>query len=776
VETDRFTTKKQARAGWALLLAAVILVTTIPSLADNLSRSQAIVNPPYLDPALKTDQRVDDLYNRLTLQEAFSFLTQTSMPIPRLPFPGCNTGIPGFFAQNEALHGIVSPPATVYPNPTALGATFDPAAIYNMTSQISDEARAYFNEFGGVQAPYWPNGPSYLVYYAPNVNMASDPRWGRTQETYGEDPLLVSDMGVAYVQGMQGTPYLQARNYSAPIKTVTTPKHFVANQEEDWTAANGTHRDRFDLTAVVDQKWLEQYFLQPFQAVIVQGGSESIMSAYNAIERPGVDTTGTGCTGNSWLLNDTLRGSWKFQGYVTSDCGAIGTLINHKNVATGPEAVAMAINAGLDMACGDEPVKYGMAAYDMGLIHPAALERAVKANLRRWFDLGFFNPTNPWQKIDSSVIGDNTHHALALKLAEESIVLLKNENASVNTPFLPLHPATVHSISIAGFGANETRFGDYSGTPVNKSVSPLDGISAWAKKNSISVNYVPFMNDSAAGYPNETAAARSSDVAIVVAGLLTSNQKYNKDLNYEDEGHDRLYYNLDPYQVSLINHTMAVNSKTIVILEGGSAIGVAPWISNPNCTAVLDAWYPGEAGGDAIANILSGAVNPSGRLPETFYKSLDQIPAFDDYDLAHGKTYMYLNSTPEFPFGYGLSYTNFTYSNFALNATTAHDGDTILASLDVKNTGKVVGDDVVQIYVKKIASAYPGSANLQLHGFKRVSIAAGTIAQVSIPIKTNDLTIWDSATNQPVLEKGTYEIMAGESATNILLTMPLTIS
>jgi beta-glucosidase len=263
-------------------------------------------------------------------------------------------------------------------------------------------------------------------------------------------------------------------------------------------------------------------------------------------------------------------------------------------------------------------------------------------------------------------------------------------------------------------------------------------------------------------------AAAAADVSIIVCGLGGE---------LEEEGRDRLRYELPEYQLQYINAVLAANNETIVLLNGGSAIGLEPWISHPNCTAVFMIWYPGEDGGTAIANLISGVTNPSGRLPMTFYKSLDQLPRFDDYDISKNRTYMYLQDDPQFPFGFGLSYTNFTYSNITLNETAASDGEEVLVSLDVTNAGQVAGDEVVQIYVNRTeTSAYDHRAALQLRGFERVTIAKGATIHVSIPVKVSDLKVWDPSTRAWVLEPGTYEIMAGASAKNILLATPLSIT
>jgi beta-glucosidase len=478
--------RQMHRGGWALLLAAIVLGSTVPLVLEEMYLRQPVVNPRYLDTSLSIDERVDDLYGYLTIVEKISFLSLASPPIPRLPFPGTDRGIPGFFAANEALHGIMAPAnMTVFPMSTALGATFDPDAIYTMGTFISDEARAKFNEDGRIQAPNWPTWHSYLVYFSPTINMASDPRWGRTPETYGEDPLLTAELVIAYVKGMQGTPQNGTRDINTPLKVVTTPKHFVANQEDAWTTPEGVWRNRHNLVAQVDEKWLREYFFPPFEAAIVDGKAESIMTAYNRIQVTGRDAFGIPCTGSKWLLTDVLRGEWGFQGYVTSDCSAIGNIYGgHKTVKTGSEAVAMAINAGLDMECGDEIRKHGMAAYDMGMIEPAALERAVKANLRRWFRLGLFDPAadDPWASLSPSIIANDTHHDLARDLAEKSIVLLKNENAS-GAAVLPLTAASISSIVVSGPGANTAKFGGYSGTPLRPAISPKQGIETWANAN-----------------------------------------------------------------------------------------------------------------------------------------------------------------------------------------------------------------------------------------------------------------------------------------------------
>ncbi|MHA1717406.1 MAG: glycoside hydrolase family 3 C-terminal domain-containing protein [Promethearchaeota archaeon] len=740
-----------------LLIAGIIVIGVVPPLINNsvfFSSDEFL----YLDPDAPIEARVDDLLCRLTLKEKISILLDTSPAIDRL-------GIKPHYHGNEALHGIVRPGQfTVFPQAIALAATFDPESIYLMADMATNESRALYNSQGGIPvAPYC----GMLTFFSPNVNMARDPRWGRTPETYGEDPWLTSRMAVAFVKGLQGTPFNETRNYSVPIKAVATPKHFVANNEEYWVTDDGMTRTRFNISADVSEKWLREYYFSGFRAAIKEAGAECIMSAYNALN-------GVPCCANSWLLTEVLRNEWGHEGYVVTDCGGVGVIRDgHHFVSTKPEACAAAIKSGVDLECGGEFRQYLFRAIDARLLSMADLDRAVRRVLRSRFRLGLFDPPerDPYAGLTTDVIGCEAHHAMAIQLAEESMVLLKNEPVN-GTPVLPIKiNGSISSLAIVGPGADRAEFGDYSGSPVRPAITPVAGIiSRCAEQNAsgqdVELHYVPWDDarnfegetDDAARFHDEIAVASASDVAVVVVGLGWGS---------EHEGMDRLDLSLPEAQVRLINAVANANPRTVVIFTCGSSVTMDSWLSN--VPAVLNMWYAGEAGGTALARILFGDVSPSGRLPITFYNSEDQLPPFWDYDIYDNRTYMYLKGQPLFPFGHGLSYAEFEYSNLSLNGTTFTNNSGILVELNVHNAAMMDADEVVQVYIQKINTSDPLRPVKQLKGFKRVHVPGGSSNRVKIPIKARDLAIWDYQSDDWLVETGAYRLLVGAASNDIRL-------
>ncbi|MFX0101674.1 MAG: glycoside hydrolase family 3 C-terminal domain-containing protein, partial [Candidatus Hodarchaeota archaeon] len=680
-----------------------------------------------------------------------------SPPISRL-------GIPAHYIGNEALHGICRPgDFTVFPKSIALAATFDPGLIHEMATAASDEARARHNEHGRDQAVAgYISG--LLTFFSPNVNMARDPRWGRTPETYGEDPLLVAAMAEAFVKGLQGTPFDQERNLSTILKAVTAPKHFVANNEEYWyDQGTGITRTRHNSSSDVSEKILREYYFSGFRAAIVDAKAESIMSAYNEVN-------GVPCCADKWLLTDILRDEWGHVGYVVSDCGDIEGLVNaHHYVSTLPEASAVSIKAGLDIECGEVTYNHIEEAIMNNYLTEAELDRSVRRALLARFRLGTFNPVenDPYATINPNVIGNSTHQALALDIAEKSIVLLKNDNMTVGplagNPLLPILNSSINNVTVVGINADKTIFGDYAGTPVIDPISPLEGIQQVAGNKGILVNYVNW-DSSPDDTSDELAAAINSDMVIAVLGNTREEER---------EGFDRMDLSLPDNQVQLIQDLAGVNPNLVVVLNIGSTVTMGGWLGN--APAIVNMWYGGESGGLALANILFGDVNPSGHLPMTFYQSEDQLAPFWDYDITKNRTYMYLQDAPLFPFGHGLSYTNFSYSNLSLNQTTLLTHETLGISVNVSNLGLQDGDDVVQIYVGKINSTDSSRPLLQLEAFKRVSVNAGGDLQVDIPLEMEDLAVWETGIGAWNVEKGTYEVLLGTSAKDIVLSQQFTV-
>ncbi|MEW6203158.1 MAG: glycoside hydrolase family 3 C-terminal domain-containing protein [bacterium] len=698
---------------------------------------------PFQNYSLSFEERAADLVSRLTLKEKITLLIETSEAIPRL-------GIPRYHFGNEALHGVVRPGQfTVFPQSTALASTWNDDIMYQIATAISDEARGKNNFYKG-DVPDRYSG--VLTFWSPDINIARDPRWGRTPEAYGEDPHLTSRIAVAFVKGLQGDD-------PKYIKVISTPKHFVANNEE---------HNRFECNAIISERAMREYYLSPFEATVKEANAQSVMAAYNAVN-------GIPCNANKWLLTDLLRDEWGFDGYVVTDCGALSTMIgNLKYAENRKESAAFALNAGVDLECGyDYVFPNGIVeALIEGLVTEETISRAVFRVLRGRFRVGMFDPPEmvPYSKISPNVIGCKKHQDLALRAAQESIVLLKNEKVA-GKPLLPLNMENIKSIAVVGPKAGICSFGHYSGTPLNEPVTPLQGIKNKAA-DGIAVNHAEWMPDAGglarfARYFKPHAAEmemiKNSDVVVAVLGI---------GLEEEIEGKDREDLDLPDNQMNYIKQVLAVNPRTVVVLINGSPLSVN-WI-NENVPAVVEAWYPGEQGGNAIADVLFGNYNPGGRLPMTFYKSVNDLPPFDDYEISKGRTYMYFTNEPLYPFGYGLSYTTFQYANLTIDKKKASESDTITIRVDVKNTGDRDGDEVVQLYVRDVESSIRQPLK-QLKGFKRVHIKKGETKTVEIPLAVKDLNFWDVNAKRFVVEQGEFEILIGTSSLDIRMRDKITV-
>lgn len=679
---------------------------------------------PYLDENRSIEERVEDLLSRLTVDEKIDLMRATSPANERL-------GFPKYYHGNEALHGVVRPGKfTVFPQAIGLASTWNPTLLNTISTAISDEARARWNELerGKKQTNQFSD---LLTFWSPTVNMARDPRWGRTPETYGEDPFLTGEMGAAFVKGLQG-------DHPRYLKVVSTPKHFTANNEE---------HNRFECDAKISERWLREYYLPAFEACIRRGHAESIMSAYNAIN-------GIPCTANPWLLNKVLRDEWGFKGYVVSDCGAVGNVWEDHHFTKRTEtAAALCLKAGLDLECGDnfyiEPLH---EAYKMGMVDDSDIDRAARRILTARMKLGFFDTSgnNPYDKISPSVIGSEKHRQLALEAAREAIVLLKNANRT-----LPLNKSKLKSIAVVGLNAATCEFGDYSGQPMTEPVSILQGIKDYVG-DKVNVRYAPWESagDSIGGNITAEAkeAARNSDVVIAVMGINRS---------IEREGKDRSDINLPADQKEFIKEMYKINKNVVLVIVAGSSLDLR-W-ENENIPAIVNAWYPGQEGGTAVAEVLFGKYNPAGRLPLTYYNSVDDLPAFDDYDLSN-RTYKYFKGGVLYPFGYGLSYSQFKYSNLSINEKE----NTIDVEFDVKNIGRYDGDEVAQVYVQ--LSEYEGVVpEKELRGFKRVHLKKGEKQRVSVSLRREDLRYWSESKSKFIYPAGVPKIMVGASSADIRL-------
>jgi beta-glucosidase len=717
------------------------LIATL-ALLGGVADATGGATPAYLNPYLPAAQRAADLVHRMTLPEKASQLVNAARAIPRL-------GVPAYNWWSEALHGVMVNGTTEFPEPIGLGATFDAAGIHEMAHDIGIEARVVHEQ--AVRA----GGSSIfhgLDFWAPNLNIFRDPRWGRGQETYGEDPFLTARMAVAYVTGMQGP---DPRYYLA----ISTPKHFDVH--------SGPEPTRHFADVDVSKHDLEDTYLPAFRAAIVEGHAGSVMCAYNAIN-------GEPACANRFLLQHTLRGAWQFQGYVVSDCDAVRDIFSgHRFRPTQPQASAISLERGMDNECadfqqfsatdsaGDGDYAPFIQAVQQGYLAESAIDTALVRLFTARIRLGMFDPPAmmPYSHIAPNELDSAAHRKLALRLAEESMVLLKNDGV------LPLEHA--RRIAVVGPLADQTAvlLGNYTGTPTH-TVSFLEGLKSEFPKARIT--YVPgtaFLatdprhptfpaNDTPD--PAAVAAARDADVVIAVVGITSHLEGEEMRVDVPGFlGGDRTSLAMPAPEEKLVQAVAAIGKPLIVVLMNGSALAVN--FEKMHADAILEAWYAGEEGGAAIAATLSGRNDPAGRLPVTFYTGIAQLPNFADYSMA-GRTYRYFRGKPLWPFGYGLSYTSFKYGDLTLPAAPIEAGDPLNASVRVTNTGKVAGDEVVQLYLE--FPDVPGAPIRALRGFQRIHLAAGRSEVVRFHLTPRELSMV-TASGDTVIAQGRYTVSIG---------------
>lgn len=710
-----------------------------------------VVEGPVLwkDATLPVDVRVKDLVSRMSLAEKAAQMHNTAPAIPRI-------GLPAYNYWNECLHGVArSGVATVFPQAIGMSAMWDTPLLHDIAGTIAVEARAKHNEYAnshnGDSAKYYG-----LTFWTPNMNIFRDPRWGRGQETYGEDPFLTSRMAVAFITGLQG-------NDPKYFEAVACAKHFAVH--------SGPESTRHTFDAEVPERDFYETYLPHFEAAVREGKVGIVMGAYNSVY-------GEPATSSTLLLSDLLRKQWGFQGHVVSDCGAIYDIFaNHKKVSTAAEAAARAVKAGCDLCCGNE---YGALpkAVREGLITEAEMDVSLERVLTTRFKLGLFDPPAqvPYAQIPFSENDTPAHHALAMRASRESLVLLKNDGV------LPLQRNKIKHIAVIGENANsvETLLGNYNGTPSHP-VTILDGIKSIAGPN-VEVTYEPgcplAVRKDGSGKPSPemlaaaVKAASAADVVIYVGGLNPRLEGEEMPVNYIGfSGGDRTAIELPSVQEEMLKRLKATGKPVVFVNCSGSAVAMV-WAAE-NLPAVLQAWYPGGEGGQAVAEALFGDVNPAGRLPVTFYRSTVDLPAFDDYCMSN-RTYRYFTGKPLFAFGYGLSYTKFSYRDAKLNSHAATAKDSITATVNVKNTGKFDGDEVVEVYFHHVNSKVP-QPKLALCGFARVNIPRGKTVSVSIDVPAERFRYWDTSTKNYVVEPGNYEILIGSSSDKLPEKLPLTI-
>lgn len=692
--------------------------------------------PAYLDPNLPTEIRVQDLLKRMTLEEKASQINNTSPAIERLHIPAYNW-------WNEALHGVARAGlATSFPQPIGLAATFDSNAIYKMAVMVSDEARAKYHQFikEGKHGLY-----EGLTFYSPNINIFRDPRWGRGHETYGEDPYLTGTIGTAFVKGMQG-------NDPNHFKTVCTAKHYAVH--------SGPEPSRHVFDARPSHRDLWETYLPAFKMLAQDAKVYSFMCAYNRLY-------GEPCCSNPFLLSDVLRKQWGFQGFIATDCGAVYDMFMfHHTAKDSVEGMAQAIRAGVDNHC----MGYASAvipAIQKGLLKEAELDTAVARLLRARFKLGMFDDDsfNPYASIPYSIVNNKAHQQYAAQMARESVVLLKNKNN-----ILPLSKR-IKTIAVIGPNANdaEVPLGNYNGEPAHV-ITALEGIqnsvnSATTILYQKGCHVIDTINyDRNADFAPALNAAAKADVIVFVGGISPRLEGEELQINVDGfKGGDKTNLDLPAVQTALLKELKKTRKPLILVLMNGSALSIN-W-ENENIDGILEAWYGGEGAGKAIADVLFGNCNPAGRLPVTFYKSINDIPAFDDYDMK-SKTYRYCEKPVLYPFGYGLSYTKFLYSGLRLSAPVLRrKNDKIDLTLTVKNTGNRDGDEVVQLYIHQQGQA----AIKELKGYHRVHLKKGEAKQVVFTLASKDILHYNESKDSLDVIAGKVDVMIGASSGDIRL-------
>ncbi|MGB7844843.1 MAG: glycoside hydrolase family 3 C-terminal domain-containing protein [Candidatus Acidiferrum sp.] len=842
--------------------------------------AQSSEKPAYLNASLPAEQRAADLVHRMTVEEKVTQLTNQSRAIPRLNVPAYNW-------WSEALHGVASSGTTEFPEPVGLAATFDTDAIHRMAIAIGIEGRikrAQFERAGHSRAQ------EGLDFWAPNINLFRDPRWGRGQETYGEDPFLTARLGVVFVTGMQGD---DPKYY----RVISTPKHYAVH--------SGPEPTRHTADVKVSKHDELDTYLPAFRAAVTEGKAGSVMCAYNSVN-------GQPACVNEFLLQDQLRGKWNFQGYVVSDCAAIINIFrDHRFTRTQPEASALAVQRGMDNEClnyadikDDLDYRPYLDAYQQGFLKESDIDTALIRLFTARIKLGMFDPpeTVPYAKIDEKELDGPAHRELARVLGNESMVLLKNDGT------LPLKKSGI-KIAVVGPLANQTRYllGNYNGRPTH-TVSVLDGIKAEFPDAQITflegtqflrtegdvvpgsffttlegrpgltaefstgemfgvqrtvlaerqVNYIDLkaqdIPPEASGKyplrvgwtgfltPTETGdytvgvrlqggfarvevdgkplahgwvgsdeapqarvghvhleqgkkvyvkvgygqgiagpvqaqliwskydprpdlkaieSAKDADVFLVVLGITSDLEGEEMPVSEEGfKGGDRTNIDLPKPAEDLLEAVAAIGKPVVLVLANGSALAVN-W-AKEHVNAILEAWYPGEEGGTAVAQTLSGKNNPAGRLSVTFYTGIDQLPPFEDYAMK-GRTYRYFEGKPLYPFGYGLSYTTFSYRGLQLPKKTIRAGDPLVAEVTVTNTGKREGDEVVQLYLS--FPNVPGAPLRALRGFQRVHLKPGESQKVHFALKDRDLSMVTEA-GEPIIAEGKYSVSIGGGQPN----------
>lgn len=709
------------------LLLLALLISACSSNSGSEAADSMAYDFPWYNPGIPFEERLQMLLSEMTIEEKISQLTYDAAPIERL-------GVPEYNWWSEALHGVArSGRATVFPQPIGMAASFDRELIYRVFSAVSDEGRAKFaiaQELGNY-AQY-----AGLTFWTPNVNIFRDPRWGRGMETYGEDPYLTAQLGMEVVKGLQG-------NHPRYLKSGACAKHYAVH--------SGPEALRHEFDAMVSLKDLHETYLPAFKALVTEANVESVMGAYNRV-------LGEPACASDLLYQEILMDSWNFQGHFLSDCWAIRDFhTGHMVTGDVAESAAMALNKGVSLNCGNSFPALS-EALERGLVTEATIDERLATLFITRFELGLFDPPsmNPFNDVDESVINCREHEELAYEAALKSMVLLKN------TGVLPLS-RDLKTLYVTGPQANNgtVLLGNYYGVS-NKLVNILEGITSRVSAGT-TVDYrmgVLDFWDNVNPVDWASGGAADHDATILVLGISQLLEGEEGESLASPTMGDRLDLNLPANQLDYLRKLKAGHDHpVIVVMTGGSPITM-PEVEEL-ADAILWAWYPGQEGGYAVADLIFGEASPSGKLPLTFPESIDQLPAYEDYNMT-GRTYRYMTSKPLYPFGYGLSYTDFALNDLYLDKEEISADEELTVSVQVKNTGDFDADEVVQLYV-----SVPDPEGIQprwsLKNFSRVSLNRGADAEVVFKVGRQALEQFNQA-GEPEVLPGTYMLYVGNGS------------
>ena len=700
-----------------------IITKTLAMLMAVFFSANAFAQLPFQDKTLSPEQRAADIVGRLTLEEKAALLRYDSPAVERL-------GIPAYNWWNEALHGVArNGNATVYPMPVAMAATFDPQLIEEVFTSVSDEARVKYRLARTVENPdnYWYKG---LTFWTPNINIFRDPRWGRGMETYGEDPYLTGQLGMAVVRGLQG------ERENGSMKAQACAKHFAVHSGPEST------RHSFDVR--VSERDLRETYLPAFRDLVVKAKVDEVMFAYNRFE-------GYPCGASERLLKDILKDEWGFEGLIVSDCWAVSDFFKGHGWSDNPvEAIAAAINAGMDLECG-ALTPLAVKAVKEGLLDEATIDERLTKLFTVRFALGEMDFESPWDNIPEEVLCSESHSEQALDIARKSLVLLSNDG------ILPLKEGA--RIGLTGPNAADSvmMWGNYNGFPL-RTVTLLDALKARIPelKYVKGCSHAAELDSTATDIDAVVKEFEDCDIVIFASGISPSLEGEEMPVTIPGfSGGDRTSIELPAIQKQLIAALAQAGKKVVLVNFSGSAIALADEAGS--CCAILQAWYPGQEGGTAIADVLFGDFNPCGKLPVTFYADDSQLPDFDDYAMT-GRTYRYFTGTPLYPFGHGLGYSEFKYRRPRVRNTGS--GKELV--LRLKNKGRMDGDEIVQVYLSRPDDTEgPVKA---LKAFKRVPVKAGKTVKVVIPLDKETFEWWNPESGMMEYRAGEYILHVGGSS------------